>query len=333
MSYAHHPLAPSPLLLSSPSSSSSSSSSSSHATLKDTEHIPLYKKVVFSGLSGAIATTCIYPLAITKTKLQNESGTVHSTPLQMMRSIWRDGGAKGFYRGWPPNVLFVMPEKALKLTMNDLFKRRMKEAGIGVQAGSSELSMGAEMVAGGLAGTVQVVATNPMELLQIQGATMADRIKRGELKAAISYPRLVRDLGVSGLYTGVFSTLVRDIPFSMLYFSLYSQLKHELLHDATSHLAFKSFLAGAAAGTIAAAVSCPADVIKTRVHAAAVPVRVGLSEFVTREWTMWWHHASGIVRQEGVGALFRGVIPRCVIISPLFGITMTCYEEMQQMWG
>ena len=324
MSYAHHPLS-TPLLL--PPPSPSSVQSSSHH-VKDTEHIPLYKKVLFSGFSGAIATTCIYPLAITKTKLMNESGLVRSSPFRMMRSIWRDGGAKGFYRGWPPNVFFVMPEKAIKLTMNDFFKRAMKERGWGVNAATGELTMVAEMAAGGMAGTVQVIATNPMELLQIQGATIADGAQ------PISYPRLIRELGVSGLYTGVLSTLIRDIPFSMLYFSMYSQFKHQLLPDGeTSNLAFKSFLAGSAAGTLAAAISCPMDVIKTRVHAAAKPARLGFSEFVRREVSMWYVHASGIVRSEGAGALFRGVLPRCAIISPLFGITMTCYEEMQQLWG
>ena len=242
----------------------------------------------------------------------------------MMASIWRDGGAKGFYRGWPPNVLLVMPEKAIKLTMNDFFKRQLKERGLGVNRATGELTMAAEMVAGGMAGTVQASATNPMELLQVQGATMP---------GSVSYPQLVRQLGVSGLYTGVLSTLVRDIPFSMLYFSMYSYCKQQLMHGATDNLAFKSFLAGSAAGTLAAALTCPMDVIKTRVHAAVVPARLGWDEFVQREVSMWWQHASGMVRTEGASALFRGVVPRCVIVSPLFGITMTCYEEFQQMWG
>lgn len=30
------------------------------------------------------------------------------------------------YRGWPPNVLLVMPEKAIKLTMNDVFRSHLK---------------------------------------------------------------------------------------------------------------------------------------------------------------------------------------------------------------
>ena len=132
----------------------SSPSPSSPPHLKDTETVPLHKKVIFSGLSGAIATTCIYPLAITKTKLQAEAGVQRTSPLRMMRHIRSDGGFRGFYRGWPPNVVLVMPEKAIKLTMNDFFKRLIKQ-----RRGGRELTFGWEMAAGGLAGMVQVITT------------------------------------------------------------------------------------------------------------------------------------------------------------------------------
>ena len=156
-----------------------------------------------------------------------------------------------------------------------------------------------------------------------------------QLKAALSYPALVRQLGLSGMYTGVFATLARDIPFSMLYFSLYSEAKRALLTPDTSPsmLGFKSFAAGAIAGTVAAAATCPLDVVKTRVHAEAAPVKQNLPQFLRREVRAWNSHFQQIVRVEGVGALFRGIVPRCIIISPLFGITMTCYEEFQQQFG
>ena len=332
------------------------------------------KKVIFSGLSGAIATTCIYPLACTKTRLQAEQGIQRTSPLSMMRLIWQEGGVKAFYRGWPPNVLFVMPEKAIKLTMNDVFKQQFRQ-----WRGGRELGMAWEMAAGGCAGLCQVFATNPMELLQIQGATMTTKIKNGspqqlpqhspshsccatlttctlvllfpsshssllppvrlclcrELKEKISYPRLARELGLSGVYTGVFATLVRDIPFSMLYFSLYSEVKRSLVTDTTSAslLAVKSFASGVIAGTVAAAATCPFDVVKTRVHAAVTPSKLGLREWMGREVGQWTGHLQQIVKVEGYGALFRGIVPRCIIISPLFGITMLCFEEFQQLLG
>ena len=101
-----------------------------------------------------------------------------------------------------------------------------------------------------------------MELLKIQGATMAEKIKAGTLKVATPYSTLIRQLGVTGMYTGVLSTLARDVPFSMIYFSLYSQTKALLLDQQQpgappQSLGIKPFLAGAIAGTAAAAITCP----------------------------------------------------------------------------
>jgi hypothetical protein len=151
-----------------------------------------------------------------------------------------------------------------------------------------------------------------------------------------SYPALVRQLGVSGLYTGVIATLARDIPFSMLYFSLYAESRRALLTPDTSPslLGLKSFAAGAIAGTVAAAVTCPLDVVKTRVQKTQTPPsNLGLAAFMRSEVSTWVGHFRHIARVEGAAALFRGVVPRCAIISPLFGITMSCYEEFQQLFG
>lgn len=293
----------------------------------NTDAIPMSHKIVFSGLSGAIATTCIYPLDIVKTKLMNQA-THRSSPLEMARCILRSEGLRGFYRGWPPNVLFVMPEKALKLTMNDYFRKTYR----GMRQ-NKDLPFWLEMAAGGSAGLCQVIATNPMELLKIQGATMNDKIRNGQLKQAISYPTLVRSLGVSGMYTGVLATILRDVPFSMVYFSLYSQAKSFLCNGDQKASGINSFAAGAIAGTTAAALTCPLDVIKTRVHANVAPQKLNFASFLRREGQSLGYYYRDIVNREGHRALMKGIVPRCLIISPLFAITMFCYEEFQALIG
>lgn len=295
--------------------------------------VALHRHLMYSGVSGAIATTIIYPLDIVKTKLQDQKGLgkqrVYAGPVDCARQIISKDGLKGMYRGWPPNVLFVMPEKALKLTCFEMFRNSfMDEHGY--------VSMGKEMLAGGLAGFIQVTMTNPMELLKIQGATMRDKLKSGEIKELIGYRQLVKNLGFSGMYTGILATLSRDIPFSMIYFSLYSQTKQLLLKDAKDKeaVAGRAFMAGAIAGTVAAAVTTPLDVIKTRVHSKAVAARVdGIGLFVSREVSLIKMNVANIVKNEGYPAFFKGVVPRCMIISPLFAITMTCYEKLQQKFG
>ena len=156
-----------------------------------------------------------------------------------------------------------------------------------------------------------------------------------QLKEKISYSALVRQLGVSGMYTGILATLVRDVPFSAVYFSLYANCKRLMLSDSSdSHsVGLKSLAAGAIAGTVAAAFSCPMDVVKTRVHRDAVPASLSLGPFLRREVELVTSTFRQIVQVEGAGALLKGIVPRCVIVSPLFAITMACYEQMQQSFG
>jgi solute carrier family 25 (mitochondrial aspartate/glutamate transporter), member 12/13 len=303
--------------------------------MSSSSEVSLPRKIIYSGLSGAIATTCIYPIDITKTKLMNQKGVGAARefegPVDCFKKILQREGFRGLYRGWPPNVLFVMPEKAIKLTANDFFRSQFT-----AMRANKDLPLGLEMLAGGLAGFCQVIMTNPMELLKIQGATMQEKLKSGELKEKLSYTQLCRNLKISGLYTGVAATLLRDVPFSMIYFSLYAQTKRMLTEGNTASngsVGLKALAAGAIAGTAAAAVTCPVDVIKTRVHASATPIAaLSASEFFSRELTLIRDHTSSILQKEGAGAFFKGIVPRCAIISPLFAITMSCYEKFQQIW-
>ena len=149
----------------------------------------MYKKIIFSGISGAIATTCIYPLACTKTRLQAEEGKMRTSPLAMMRLIVKEGGWAGLYRGWPPNVLLVMPEKAIKLTANDYFRRKLKG-----WRGKGPLTISWEMAAGALAGCVQVVATCPSAAHQLPLPTAeahAAALSSESLTAALLLPFLL----------------------------------------------------------------------------------------------------------------------------------------------
>lgn len=68
----------------------------------------------------------------------------------------------------------------------------------------------------------------------------------------------------------------------------------------------------------AAAVSTPPDVVKTRIQVKDAKH----SKFVPQ--------LRDILAHEGGGALFKGVVPRMMIIGPLFAITLFSYEV--QKW-
>lgn len=178
----------------------------------------------------------------------------------------------------------------------------------------------------------------------------------------LSYMEITRRLGLGGCYTGVVATWMRDVPFSMVYFSIYSNsvayMRSRPALEGRGGLA--AFLGGAVAGTTAAAISTPLDVIKTRVHSAAEPANMPLLKFIAREKNLVTTQINNILANEGAfrlrgwlllalaivmivtlilvlstgrGAFFKGLVPRCFIISPLFAITMFCYEGLQNKFG
>merc|ERR1711934_802404 len=143
---------------------------------------------------------------------------MYRNPLHCFRKIVRAEGVKGLYRGLPPNLIGVTPEKAIKLAANDLLREHLSDD-------NGNITLPNEILAGGGAGFMQVIATNPMEItkirLQVQG-TLPPSVPR---QSAVE---IVQSLGLQGLYRGTPATLLRDVPFSLIFFPLFANLKKYL---------------------------------------------------------------------------------------------------------
>ncbi|KAJ1553425.1 mitochondrial aspartate-glutamate transporter agc1, partial [Cladochytrium tenue] len=184
---------------------------------------------LLGSVAGAIGATVVYPIDLVKTRMQNQRGKVvgelmYRNGWDCFRKVVRNEGARGLYSGLLPQLVGVAPEKAIKLTVNDLVRRSLADPATG------RPNIYAEILAGCAAGGSQVVFTNPLEIvkirLQVQGeaakATGAPRMSAGTI---------VRGLGLFGLYKGVAACLLRDVPFSGIYFPVYAHLKTDLFHE------------------------------------------------------------------------------------------------------
>lgn len=130
------------------------------------------------------------------------------------KKVIRHEGVLGLYRGLVPQLLGVAPEKAIKLTVNDLVRDKLSDT-------KGNMPLWAEMLAGGCAGGSQVVFTNPLEIVKIR-LQIAGEIVGG---AKIGAWSVVKELGFFGLYKGSRACFLRDIPFSAIYFPAYAHTK------------------------------------------------------------------------------------------------------------
>ena len=119
----------------------------------------------------------------------------------------------------------MAPEKAIKLTVNDLVRGKFSDAKTG------SIWLPHEILAGGSAGACQVVFTNPLEIVKIRLQVQGEMAKTQGVERR-SAMWIVRNLGLMGLYKGASACLLRDVPFSAIYFPSYNHLKRDFFGES-----------------------------------------------------------------------------------------------------
>ncbi|XP_051547929.1 mitochondrial glutamate carrier 1-like [Xyrauchen texanus] len=294
------------------------------------KQISLPAKLINGGVAGLIGVTCVFPIDLAKTRLQNQQNgsRLYTSMSDCLIKTIRSEGYFGMYRGAAVNLTLVTPEKAIKLAANDFFRFHLSKDG-------QKLTLLREMLAGCGAGTCQVIVTTPMEMLKIQlqdaGRIEAQRklmpqtVTPGgpvEVKSptAMQLTReLLKEKGIAGLYKGLGATLLRDVPFSIIYFPLFANLNNLGKRGADGPAPFYvSFVSGCIAGSTAAVAVNPVDVIKTRLQSltrgSQEDTYSGVMDCIRK-----------ILRNEGPTAFLKGAYCRALVIAPLFGIAQVVY--------
>ncbi|KAA8568929.1 hypothetical protein EYC84_007905 [Monilinia fructicola] len=173
-------------------------------------------------LAGAFGAFMVYPIDLVKTRMQNQRSS---------RKVVRNEGFKGLYSGVLPQLVGVAPEKAIKLTVNDLVRGHFSSK-------EGKILVKHEVLAGGLAGACQVVFTNPLEIVKIRLQVQGEVAKSVEGTPRRSAMWIVSVISLASL----------------------KQRKLGVLQLLT---------AGAIAGMPAAYLTTPCDVIKTRLQVEA----------------------------------------------------------------
>jgi len=264
----------------------------------ESERKPTFaQSLIAGGAAGTAVDLLFFPIDTIKTRLQSAQGFVKA------------GGFKGIYKGIGSVVVGSAPGAAIFFSTYEMSKQSLPLHG--------QLAPLNHMISASIGEIAACLVRVPTEVIKTRTQTSSYGSAATSLAAA---KMVLKHNGVKGFYRGFGITIMREIPFTSLQFPLYEHLKHRLslAMGARPLHASEAAICGSIAGGVAAALTTPLDVLKTRVMldmrdpTSKMPSLLG--------------HLRQIYTAEGPKALFAGVVPRTLWISAGGAVFLGAYE-------
>lgn len=223
-------------------------------------------------------------------------------------------GIKSLWSGLPPTLVMAIPATVIYFTCYDQLCAALKSR-------MTDHPQEAPLFAGAIARVGSATVISPLELIRtkLQSQKQSYRELTDCIRSAVEAE------GWLSLWRGLGPTLLRDVPFSAMYWYNYERAKSFLCqrYDTQEPTMSISFLSGALSGSIAAIVTLPFDVVKTR-------RQVELGELqalnLSSQGSSTFSCMSRIVAEQGFSGLFSGFLPRLIKVAPACAIMISAYE-------
>ncbi|XP_013885098.1 mitochondrial glutathione transporter SLC25A40 [Austrofundulus limnaeus] len=270
---------------------------------------PLFKGKYFVYSNGLMDHLCV---------CENGWSRAHghfSGTFDAFYKIVRCEGIRALWSGLPPTLVMAVPATMIYFTGYDqlcaVLRRRM-----------GEQAHWAPLLAGGIARVGSATVISPLELIR----TKLQSQKQSYQELSHCIRSAVEAEGWWSLWRGLGPTLLRDVPFSAMYWFNYERSKSWLCeHYQSSEATFSiTFSCGAVSGSVAAIVTLPFDVVKTRRQVQLGELQA--SNLLSKSSSSTFSVMRRIVAHDGFKGLFAGFFPRLVKVAPACAIMISSYE-------
>jgi len=264
----------------------------------------LYKK-------GGIECVSVWPMEYIKTQLQLQRVAPGQKPpftgiISGFAYTVKTTGFLSLYTGLGVTLVFSIPKAGIRFGGNAYFKKLLADD-------KGKLTMSDQFMAGVGAGTVEAIfAVTPMETVK----TKCIQTNQGLVDGVKS---ILKESGPGGLYQGLFATILKQGSNQGLRFMFFNKYKDIVTDQGKKPLSpIGALLGGMAAGCFSTLGNNPFDVVKTQMQGRnASQYKNTLDCFMK------------LVKEDGVSALYRGVIPRMGRVVPGQGIIFMSFETIQ----
>ncbi|KAG5237261.1 hypothetical protein OIU76_012038 [Salix suchowensis] len=292
-----------------------------------------HTKILLTSLSAMVAETATFPIDLTKTRLQLHSSTTKPTnAFRVASEIIRQHGPLGFYQGLSPAILRHLLYTPIRIVGYENLRYLVAVDNEVAGGGGGSVSLSTKALLGGLSGVIAQVVASPADLVKVR--MQADgRIVNHGLQPRYSGPfdafsKIIKEEGFVGLWKGVLPNIQRAFLVNMGELACYDHAKRFIIqnHISADNM-YAHTLASIMSGLSATALSCPADVVKTRM----------MNQEASKDGKVVYQSSYDClvktVRMEGLKALWKGFFPTWARLGPWQFVFWVTYEKFRHAAG
>ncbi|KAL3829876.1 hypothetical protein ACJIZ3_018678 [Penstemon smallii] len=284
---------------------------------------------MLTSLSAMAAETTTFPIDLLKTRLQLHGGSIKpvsraASAYSMAFQILRDDGVLGMYKGLSPAIFRHMFYTPIRIVGYEHLRRNF--------VSDNSASFYSKALIGGISGAIAQVIASPADLIKVRMQADSRTVSQG-LQPRYSglfdaFTKIVRAEGVVGLWKGVDPNVQRAFLVNMGELACYDHAKRFIVNNQICNdNIYAHTLSSIMSGLSATALSCPADVVKTRMmNQASI-------EESKIEYRNSYDCLVKTVKIEGFRALWKGFIPTWARLGPWQFVFWVSYEKFRHIAG
>ena len=270
----------------------------SNTSSQSTSNNPFLVSLLSGGIAGTSVDIALFPIDTIKTRLQSPQGFINA------------GGFRGIYRGVGAAAIGSAPGAALFFSVYETSKPIISnlQQRYGIFENHPSFS---HMISASIGEVAACLVRVPTEVIKTKMQTNAagSSTVYSTIQMVLSEHSSQKSINpLGGLYRGFGITLSREIPFAFIQFPIYEYAKVQWSNYQKYEVSpLQSAACGSFGGGIAAALTTPLDVVKTRMmlgrdkHGVAYN---GVMDVMGRG-----------LKEDGYAVFFRGIQPRVFWIS------------------
>ncbi|EDV96101.1 calcium-binding mitochondrial carrier protein SCaMC-3 isoform X2 [Drosophila grimshawi] len=200
-----------------------------------TRQMTIVERFYAGAAAGGISQTIIYPMEVLKTRLALRKTGQYAGIADAAAKIYKNEGARSFYRGYVPNILGILPYAGIDLAVYETLKRRY----IASHDNNEQPSFLVLLACGSTSSALGQLCSYPLALVrtrlqaQAADATISSQSRKTQIPLKSSdahsgqetmtglFRKIVRQEGLTGLYRGITPNFLKVLPAVSISYVVY----------------------------------------------------------------------------------------------------------------